>query len=90
MEKRNLWPIRRILQVKPNKRDGLVWRVHLKTKSAVLEPPIDKIVLLEASRLLALVVQNVDNAIQRINHYPVDSVVCFVNTYPLDSDLSGG
>ena len=36
------------------------------------------------------VVQRVDNAIHRINHYPVDSVVCFVNTYPLDSDLSGG
>ncbi len=31
-----------------------------------------------------------DNAIHRINHYPVDSLVCFVNTYPLDSDLSGG
>ena len=26
-----------------------------------------------------------DNAIHRINHYPVDSVVCFVNIYPLDS-----
>ena len=25
------------------------------------------------------------NVIYRINHYPVDSVVCFVNTYPLDS-----
>ena len=37
----------------------------------------------------AAVVQKVDNAIHRINHYPVDSVVCFVNTYPLDSDLSG-
>ena len=40
------------------------------------------------------VVRKVDNAIHRINHYPVDSVVCFVNTYPvlypLDSDLSGG
>ena len=23
-----------------------------------------------------------------INHYLVDSLVCFVNTYPLDSDLS--
>ena len=31
----------------------------------------------------------VDNAIHRINYYPVDSVVCFTNTYPLDSDLSG-
>ena len=39
---------------------------------------------------LATVVQRLDNAIHRINHYPVDSVVCFVNTYPLDSDLSSG
>ena len=31
-----------------------------------------------------------DNAIHRINHYPVDTVVCFVNIYPLDSGLSGG
>ena len=38
----------------------------------------------------ARVVRKVDNTIQRINHYPVDSVVCFVNTCPLDSDLSGG
>ena len=30
------------------------------------------------------------NAIHRINHYLVDSVVYFANTYPLDSDLSGG
>ena len=35
---------------------------------------------------LARVVQRLDNAIHRINRYPVDSVVCFVNTYPLDSD----
>ena len=40
--------------------------------------------------ILASVVQRLDNAIHRINHYPADSVVCFVNTYPLDSDLSGG
>ena len=38
----------------------------------------------------APVVQRMDNAIHRINHYPADSVVRFVNTYPLDSDLSGG
>ena len=38
---------------------------------------------------LVPVVRKVDDAIHRINHYPVDSVVCFVNTYPLDSDLSG-
>ena len=39
---------------------------------------------------LAPVVQRLDNAIHRINHYPADSVVCFFDTYPLDSDLSGG
>jgi len=39
---------------------------------------------------LARVVQKVDNAIRRINHYPADSVVYFVNNYPLDRDLSGG
>ena len=39
---------------------------------------------------LAPVVQRLDNAIHRINHYLADSVVCFVNPYPLDSDLSGG
>ena len=41
-------------------------------------------------RVQGPVVQRLDNSIHRINHYPVDSVVCFVNTYPLDSDLSGG
>ena len=35
------------------------------------------------------VVQRLDNAIHRINHYPPNGVVWFVNTYPLDSDLSG-
>ena len=39
---------------------------------------------------LAPVVQTLDSAIQRINHYPADSVIDFCNTYPLDSDLSGG
>ena len=39
---------------------------------------------------LAPVVQKVDNAIQRINLYPLDSAIGFPNTYPLDSDLSGG
>ena len=39
---------------------------------------------------LALVVQTLDSAIHRINHYPVDSVIDFRNTYPLDSDLSCG
>ena len=37
----------------------------------------------------APVVQRLENAIHRISHYLVGTVVCFVNTYPLDSDLSG-
>ena len=36
------------------------------------------------------VVQNVDNAIHRVNHYPADNAISFCNTCPLDSDLSGG
>ena len=42
------------------------------------------------SFLLALVVQKVDSAFHRINHYPLNSAISFRNTYPLDSDLSGG
>ena len=38
----------------------------------------------------APVVWRLDNAIQQINHYPVDSAVSFANTYLLDSDLLGG
>lgn len=30
----------------------------------------------------ALVILKVDNAIHRIDHYPVGSAVCYVNTYP--------
>ena len=37
----------------------------------------------------APVVSTLDSAINRINHYPADSVIDFRNTYPLDSDLSG-
>ena len=36
------------------------------------------------------VVQRVNSAIHRINHYPVDNAIDFPDTYPLDSDLSGG
>ena len=44
----------------------------------------------QASSSLAPVVQRLDNAIHRINRYPVDK--CWQNKprYPLDSDLSGG
>ena len=48
---RNLWPLGRIQEVKPNKGDGLVRRVALKTKTSVLERPINKIILLEAPLL---------------------------------------
>ena len=34
-------------------------------------------------------VQMVDNAIHRINHYPLDNAIGFPDTYPLDNDLSG-
>ena len=47
-------------------------------------------VVSKTNHSLVWIVRKADNANQRINHYPVDSVVCFVNTYPLDSDLSGG
>ena len=36
------------------------------------------------------VVRKVDNAIHRINHYPVESAIGFPDTYPMDSDLSCG
>ena len=42
------------------------------------------------SRLLAPVVQKVDNAIHRVNLYPLDNAIGFRNTCSLDSDLSGG
>ena len=40
--------------------------------------------------LQGAVVQKMDNAIYRINLYPLDNAIVFPNTYPLDSDLSGG
>ena len=39
---------------------------------------------------LAPVVQKVDNAIHRINVYPLNSAIGSPNAYALDSDLSGG
>ena len=40
-----------------------------------------------AHYVLALVVQNVDSAICRINVYPVDNTIGLRNTYRLDSHL---
>ena len=42
------------------------------------------------SHHLVVVVQALDSAIHRVNHYPANSVIDFRNTYPLDSDLFGG
>ena len=42
------------------------------------------------NKVQAPVVQKVDNAIHRINHYPLDIAIGFAITYPVDSDLSGG
>ena len=39
---------------------------------------------------LVPVVQTIDSAIRRINHYPLDNSIDFASVYPLDSDLSGG
>ena len=41
-------------------------------------------------KLQAPVVQKVDSAIDRINHYRLDSAIGFGSVYLLDSDLSGG
>ena len=49
-----------------------------------------KLTFSNCSSIQAPVVRKVDNAIHRINHYPVDSAIGFRNVYPLDSDLSGG
>jgi len=39
---------------------------------------------------LAPVVQTLDSAILRINHYPLDNSIGFASVYALDSNLSGG
>ena len=45
------------------------------------------VALARKSHHLAPVVQTLDSAIHRINHYPGDSVIDFRNTYPLDSAI---
>ena len=76
---------------------GLVWTVDLTVEIKLcfqISPAYfsGRELISSCARVIvqARVVQRLDNAIHRINHYPVDSMVCFVNTYPLDSDLSGG
>ena len=72
-----------ILILSDSHRGSLIWVKFVEIPKQKFESQLNVI-------YLAPVVQRLDNAIHRINHYPVDSVVCFVNTYPLDSDLSGG
>ena len=50
-------------------------------------------ILNRASRELrdpAPVVQTMDSANRRINHFPLDNSIGFAGVYPLDSGLSGG
>ena len=68
----------------PQRNDGLALVHETEPIRTNTKWPMEKI------DLQAPVAQRLDNAIHRINHYPVDSVVCFVDTYPLDSDLSSG
>ena len=42
------------------------------------------------NKLLPPVVQKLDSAIYRINHYPTDTYYRNQLRYPVDSDLSGG
>ena len=64
----SLWPLGRILEVKPNKRDGLVRSVKLKTKNAFLDCPIDNIILLETLRVqLKIVGLDVRNKLQAVS-----------------------
>lgn len=46
---RSSWPLGRIVEVYPNKRDGFVRSIKVKTRSSVLVRPVDKLVLLEES-----------------------------------------
>ena len=66
---------------------GAGWDIHLYSLISVTCMVVGTT---DESKLLAPVVQKVDNAIHRINLYPLDSAIVFHNIYPLDSDLSGG
>ena len=79
---------KRLLKATPMEREKLIFADN---SYNVYVSGVGEIAVLVSDIIgLAPVVQRVDNAIHRINHYPVDSVVCFANTYPLDSDLSDG
>ncbi|XP_067031498.1 uncharacterized protein [Acropora muricata] len=46
---RSCWLLARIVDVQQNDKDGFVRRVTVKTKTSTLQPPIDKLILLESA-----------------------------------------
>ena len=62
--------------IEPRIRTQSLWVASVKEKHAIVR--------------LAPVVQTVDSAIRRTNHYPLDNSIGFASVYPQDSDLSGG
>ncbi|XP_068738205.1 uncharacterized protein, partial [Montipora capricornis] len=50
---RSVWPLGRVLEVYPNRKDGLVRSAKVKTRTSELVRPIDKIVLLETAEILS-------------------------------------
>ena len=46
--------------------------------------------ILQKETVLAPVVQTLDSALHRINHYPADKYLGNQSHYPLDRDLSSG
>ena len=92
-EVRELGPVSRTKATKTSLNFHAIFKkIYLKNKAGRQETLFIWKIVMGREQLCKLhgpVVQGVDNAIHRINDYPVDSIVCFVSTYPLDSDLSG-
>ena len=59
-------------------------------RSFIYSFPTQQDCVLPVARLRAPIVQTLDNAIHRINLYPVDKYWQNKPRYTLDSDLSGG
>ena len=55
---------------------------------ATLLEPVLRLKIKFAEVQAPVIVQKMDNAIHRINIYPLDSAIGFLNTYLLDSDIS--
>ena len=51
---------------------------------------VENLGVMSVLKLLSPVVQTIDSAIRRINHYPLDNSIGFASVYPLDSDFSSG